>query len=454
MSANVGRFALEGAKYALFALALILFYSCSDDDNGGGPKQTDPEAKIMILSDPHVYDPTMGTSGAAFDEYVAHDRKLIAESAAINESVVDMILEEAPDILLVAGDMTKDGAMQSHRLFVDDITELKNAGIKVYVVPGNHDVNNHHAYGYSGETATPVDFADANEFAQLYADYGYGDNLYDDPNSLSYVVEPVDGLWIIGMDACRYAENTTEKTVTGGKFSQATLDWIVARTEEGVAAGKIVVGVMHHGIMEHFPGMSLLFADYIVEDYANVNQTLGKAGMHVVFTGHHHAHDMHFESFGDGGVQKNIFDVQTGSTVTWTCPLRIVELTKDKKMTFKTEVVSTIDFDLGGLAFQDYAYDFLESGLPALIVHELGKLGVDEQSAQALVPLVSPTMIAYYHGDESSMQNAQVLAGINQMAQSGDQQQVMLANILLGIWNDPTPDREFTIDLETGTLTP
>jgi hypothetical protein len=42
----------------------------------------------MVFSDPHYFDPSLGTTGAAFDAYLASDRKLIAESDAIMRAMV------------------------------------------------------------------------------------------------------------------------------------------------------------------------------------------------------------------------------------------------------------------------------------------------------------------------------------------------------------------------------
>ncbi len=47
-----------------------------------------PRVELLVSSDPHYYDPSLGTTGTAFDSYVAHDRRLIAESDAIMRALV------------------------------------------------------------------------------------------------------------------------------------------------------------------------------------------------------------------------------------------------------------------------------------------------------------------------------------------------------------------------------
>ena len=46
---------------------------------------------ISVISDPHYYAPSLGTEGAAFDAYLAGDRKMIAESDAILQSALDIV---------------------------------------------------------------------------------------------------------------------------------------------------------------------------------------------------------------------------------------------------------------------------------------------------------------------------------------------------------------------------
>jgi len=52
--------------------------------------------------------------------------------------------------------------------------------------------------------------------------------------------------------------------------------------------------MMHRGAAEHYIGQQLLFSDYIVENWRRISRELASLGMHVVFTGHHHA-DQHQE---------------------------------------------------------------------------------------------------------------------------------------------------------------
>ncbi len=107
--------------------------------------------KIAIISDTHVMAPQLLVSdGTAIEEYLTRDRKMLRESAEILDTLVASILELKPDMVLVTGDLTKDGERTSHHLVAGQLQRLVDSGIQVLVVPGNHDINNPDAKVYDG----------------------------------------------------------------------------------------------------------------------------------------------------------------------------------------------------------------------------------------------------------------------------------------------------------------
>ena len=111
------------------------------------------QLKIAVVSDIHYLDPSLLTNNAAagdaFQNYIAADPKLIEYSDPIFRKVIADLKTEKPDILLVPGDLTKDGERVSHESVAHFLAELKSTGIKVFVVPGNHDINNPEARSYN-----------------------------------------------------------------------------------------------------------------------------------------------------------------------------------------------------------------------------------------------------------------------------------------------------------------
>ena len=174
-------------------ICIISISSCTKEPsvNKGIHFIHDANLKIAIVSDIHYMDPSLlknnAAGGAAFQAYLDADPKLIEFSDPIFRTVIDQLKAANPDILLVPGDLTKDGEKVSHQTMAILLKQLTDAHIKVYVVPGNHDVNNPESATYDGDNASPAPSVSATEFSSIYSAFGYSNAISKDPASLSYV---------------------------------------------------------------------------------------------------------------------------------------------------------------------------------------------------------------------------------------------------------------------------
>jgi len=89
--------------------------------------------------------------GKALETYLNGDRKLLLESDALLRKTVQLLLQENPDVVLIPGDLTKDGELVSHLGVAELLKPLREKGIKVLVIPGNHDINNPNAVAFHGD---------------------------------------------------------------------------------------------------------------------------------------------------------------------------------------------------------------------------------------------------------------------------------------------------------------
>ncbi len=412
-----------------------------------------PEATFAVFTDPHYMHPSLvDVESPAFQTYVTQDQKMLKESHAILHSVIESIAMAAPDIVLIPGDLTKDGELVSHQGVTNALRRLRDAGAKVFVCPGNHDVNNPHAVSYTGENVTRVPSVSAAEFAQIYDLYGYGDAIARDPASLSYVAEPLPGLWILAMDACRYDLNN-DAPFTGGYFDADRWAWITNQLALGLEKGKMVLGLVHHGVIEHYVGQKLLFSDYLLDDCEAIGQTFASHGMRVVFTGHYHAQDIVQAIYLEG----TLFDVETGSTVTYPCPYRLMHLTGDGVLSINSYQVTNIDFDLGGQDFPSYAYGFLTNRLMDFALNHLTEPPYDlpQDTAVFIAPAMTEAFASHSRGDESSRPISAQTRGIiaHLQGQTDDFMARLMASVLLTYFEDPPPrDNALSIDLVSGSV--
>ena len=108
--------------------------------------QDAPQKVIYVVSDPHVMDPSLLVNkGAAFTECLTKDMKMLEQSVEAFEAVVDSAILHHADVLLICGDLTKDGEKVSHQRVASTLQKALQAGVKSFVIPGNHDILNPHA---------------------------------------------------------------------------------------------------------------------------------------------------------------------------------------------------------------------------------------------------------------------------------------------------------------------
>ena len=352
-----------------------------------------PDARFAVISDLHFYDVSLGVTGAAFERELYGDRKLLVESEELLDFAVEELLRADVQFVLISGDLTKDGEMLNHQRLAEKLQQLVDGGIKVYVTPGNHDVNSFNAVRFEGDQKIPVDAASAEDFARIYANMGYGDALMRDTGSLSYVAEPLPGLWVVSIDACRYPENLPgQPEVVSGRVSQALEGWLADVLGEAAGQGKAVLAIMHHGVVEHWDGQAKLHPDYLVEDFKHFGQFLASYNVRLVFTGHYHAQNIAEARFGG----KPLFDVETGSLVTYPCPIRYAEL-KDGAFAVTTDTIG--DKLRPGTDFAETSRAFVKQTVELEAKNTLRKYRVSEKDADIIADAVGDAFAAHYSGD-------------------------------------------------------
>ena len=438
--------------FSVFFLAFL--FSCQNDLNydlkniSNNPESykvdknsVNPEIKIAIISDIHYMDKSLLVKdGPAFQAYLAKDPKLLEYSSAIFDAAIQDIVSKKPDLVLIPGDLTKDGERISHEKVAQQLRYLNRQGIKVLITVGNHDVNNPETSRYISDRTKQTPTVSADRIPFIYATCGYNDALSRDPNSLSYVNEPVPGLWIITIDANRYAENT-DKCITGGVIKPETLAWVLEQLAAAQAGGKTVIGMMHHGLMEHYQGQNSVDPGYVIENpEADINSLID-AGLKIILTGHYHATDITKKTH-DG---KFVFDVETGSTVTYPCTYRMLTISGDREhFTFRKQSTTA----LMGAGFDDAARTFSTSHLDGYFTYLLTNMGVPSPYNSGFAPWFTSGAMAHFAGDETP--DGTLMTQMATLTAIGASD---LALALGSFWMDPgIPDNNVTLNMTTGAV--
>ena len=175
------------------------------------PMMSFAQERIMVISDPHVYPQTEIDKQANFDKYMDSQRKMLQLSEPIWHALLDTALKYKPDLVLIPGDLTKDGEAASHDTVAAGIHRLEAAGIPVLVIPGNHDIpaSNDWKTHYSGT---------------------FKDAVSEDADSYSFAAEPLPGITVLGVDG-------SDGKASVGKLSASTLAWIEEQAYAAKAKG-------------------------------------------------------------------------------------------------------------------------------------------------------------------------------------------------------------------------
>ena len=400
-------------------------------------------AHFMVFSDPHYYDASLGIEGQAFQNYLDHDRKLLKESKELLLEAIQIITDSDAPFVLIPGDLTKDGSMVSHKEFAKLIAELEKKGKQVYIVPGNHDISNSDSKSYQGDEAIVVKNLDASGFRSNYKQFGFDEAIYADSNSLSYVVEPSEGLWVLGLDACKYRDNIPgTHSITDGAFSIKTLEWIDEIAKKASIKNKKMIAFMHHGIIEHYKKQDKFYGEYIVDDSKNISKKFAALGINVVFTGHYHAQDITIHKWKNGDF---ICDVETGSLVTYPCPVREVKISQNT-MSVSSHFIEKTEQHPND--FVDFSKEYVHNGISGIAEKTLISYKLNPEDAAKLSGQIADAFIAHYQGDEVPKEKYFDMKGIGLMGRI-----VILVKrkLIVGLYNDlPPGDNEVTIDLNTG----
>jgi len=328
----------NGSRLLSLLLAVALVFTLTVPALAADKPQ-DMNLRIAVMSDLHYLSPDMIADTADFEHALNSDRKLLKESSAILYEKFEQVRADKPDILLVSGDLTKDGEQECHAALAKQLQQLQQdiPGLKIYVINGNHDIRNYNAKNFNTPDgkAVPATRTHPEDFKRIY-DFVYSDPTViatftpaagNEAGSLSYVARPVEGLTIIAMDTCRYSkENTsngTDEHETSGAISADLEKWVIEQTAAAKARGDLVIGLEHHGLVPHFDVEPTILPMYLVNGYERIAQEYADAGMSAVFTGHMHAVDIAAMTTKAGNT---FYDIETGSALTYPCPIRFVDL--------------------------------------------------------------------------------------------------------------------------------
>ena len=260
--------------------------------------------RFAVISDPHIALP-----------HTIWDHPSRFHLVEISIPALEMALEHLGkldlDFLLIPGDLTQHGESDNHNWLQKRLALLP---FSVYVVPGNHDI----PHLLSIEKTIGL-----KDFPFYYQQFGY-----QNPQQIYYTYEVLPGLQLIALNSNQF-DNQGKQI---GCLDQPQLIWLEKTLEE--VKDKFVLLMIHHNVVEHLPGQSRheMGKRYMLDNASMLLKMLRKFGVKLIFSGHLHIQD----------VVKNqgIYEITTGSLVSYPHPYRLLQLEIDTEGESQLEIES------------------------------------------------------------------------------------------------------------------
>ena len=132
----------------------------------------DESIKMYVVADPHYMSEKLTEDSEVFNSYLNTLDRMMKYTGVFLDIIEDDVKNNQPDIVIFPGDLTNNGSKVNHLEFEKRLQRIKSTGKKVYVVPGNHDINNEKSLYFKDNKIYTTESINEDEFVEIYSSYG------------------------------------------------------------------------------------------------------------------------------------------------------------------------------------------------------------------------------------------------------------------------------------------
>lgn len=357
----------------------------------GGTARTRAEAaegelEIVVAADLHYISPRICDFGTYFTRMMdAADSKLTHYCEELTDAFLDEVIARRPDVLLLTGDLSFNGARESHADLADKLRRVETAGVPVLVLTGNHDVYNRSAARFEGESFTRLTPCTTDDFRAIYTDFGPDEALSVDGDSLSYLYPLTNDTWVLMMDF------NTAHNFCG--VSEETLRWTEEQLALAQREGKRVLAAGHQNLFSH----SAFIGGYVIDRAAELAQLLRDYEVPLFLSGH--LHIQHWKT------ENGLTEIATSALSVYPCQYGVLRVGRGS-MQYATRPVDVASWAAAQGLTNSVLQDFSAYAAQVMDVHtghetegELKALGFSESERTDMIAYACKLNRAYFSGD-------------------------------------------------------
>ena len=373
-------------------------------EGGWTPKPEEEPYKlprVILATDLHYQSASCQDDGEAFQKLTADsDGKVIRYLPELLEAFIDQVIAEQPSALILSGDISMNGERINHEELAERLHRVREAGIPVLVIPGNHDINNTNASFYFGDEKSPAPSVTAEEFLEIYREYGYDQALSRDPASLSYVYALDEKNWLLMLDSSQYEP----KNLVEGRIKEETLQWAREQLEAAREREIFVLPIAHHNLL---PQSRMYTTQCVMENSGEVIDLLQAYELPLFLSGHLHVQRRrrHKEEPSVPDSAYGIEEIVTDALSIPPCQYGLLSWKEDGGLEYVTQMVDVSAWarrtgsqnpDL--LDFEKWSCEYLRDLIKAQIRRQIKNLGETAESSMAAI--YASVYMDYYAGRE------------------------------------------------------
>lgn len=313
--------------------------------------------KIQFITDTHYYSRKGGTEGKAYENAESKSQKVIKDSDLVLEAGFNMLCEDdSTDIVVLSGDTTRDGEIESHKEFIEMLRDLKKRGKRVYVITSTHDYRDGGvADGYDGDEKIKVPAIENRyDLWGMYYEFGPNEAIATYEKSLCYVVQLAPGYRLFALND---DTNDKEEGKRGSGYSDECMEWILEQLKDAQDNDQYVIAMTHHPMIAPSPFYAIIGKGDMQRDHEITREIFADHGLHCMLTGHTHIHDISVVTSKKGN---KFYDISCASMIG--CPPAMRTVTFDPKageIRVDTQLIKEVPgLDTNGKPFDEYMKGF------------------------------------------------------------------------------------------------
>ncbi|MDD6728194.1 MAG: metallophosphoesterase [Eubacteriales bacterium] len=326
--------------------------------------------KIQVITDTHYYSRKTGTSGKEYDKMESKSQMVIKDSDLVLKAGFDMLCEDtSTDIVLLSGDTTHNGEIESHKEFIEMLRDLKKRGKRVYVITATHDFRDGGVTdGFVGDEKIKVPAVeDRHDLWDMYYEFGPNEAISVHKESMSYVVQLAPGYRLFALNDDTNYKPDGER---GSGFSDDCMSWIMEQLKDAQENDQYVIAMTHHPMIAPSPFYAIIGKGDMQRNHETTREIFADAGLHCMLSGHTHIHNISSVTTKKGNV---FYDIATGAMIG--CPPVMRNVTfdpKHEKIDVETVTIKDVPgLDTGGKSFDEYMKSFF-FGMIAEVIWAMG----------------------------------------------------------------------------------